>query len=95
MATRERPDLSSAPTELIGPPAPPPAEPPPDRELRPWLLVLSVLVIAALAAVWYATRNSAGAAGPVTVHFECYDGLSGLAAGACPADVVLSADGAY
>jgi beta-lactam-binding protein with PASTA domain len=70
MATRERPGLSSAPTELIGPPAPPPAEPepPPDRELWPWLLVLSVLVIAGLAAVWYATRDSTGAAGPVTVQ---------------------------
>jgi hypothetical protein len=32
--------------------------------------------------------------GPVTVHFDCYDGLSGLAAGACPADVTLSGDGA-
>src|SRR5580765_4075463 len=67
MATRERPGLSSAPTELIGPPAPP-AEPPPDRELWPWLLVLFVLVIAGLAAVWYATRDSTGAAGPVTVQ---------------------------
>ena len=67
MATRERPGLSSAPTELIGPPAPP-VEPPPDRELWPWLLVLFVLVIAGLAAVWYATRDSTGAAGPVTVQ---------------------------
>lgn len=68
MATRERPGLSSAPTELIGPPVPPPAEPPPDRELWPWLLVLFVLVIAGLAAVWYATRGSSSAAGPVTVQ---------------------------
>ena len=70
MGTRERPGLSSAPTELIGPPAPPPAEPepPPDREFWAWLLVLSVLVIAGLAAVWYATRDSTGAAGPVTVQ---------------------------
>jgi len=68
MSTRERPGLSSAPTELIGPPAPPPAEPPSDRELWPWLLVLLVLVIAGLAAAWYATRDSTGSAGPVTVQ---------------------------
>jgi PASTA domain len=68
MSTQERPGLSSAPTELIGPPAPPPAEPPPDRELWPWLLVLLVLVIAGLAAAWYATRDSGTAAGPVTVQ---------------------------
>src|SRR6478752_10474983 len=68
MATRERPGLSSAPTELIGPPAPPPAEPPSDREHWPWLLVLLVRVIARLAAAWYATRDSTGSAGPVTVQ---------------------------
>jgi serine/threonine-protein kinase len=68
MSTQERPGLSSARTELIGPPAPPPAEPPPGRELWPWLLVLLVLVIAGLAAAWYATRDSGTAAGPVTVQ---------------------------
>jgi len=68
MSTRERPGLSSAPTELIGPPAPPPAEPPSDREIWPWLLVLLVLVIAGLAAAWYATRDSNSATGPVTVQ---------------------------
>ncbi|HEX9986879.1 MAG TPA: PxKF domain-containing protein [Chloroflexia bacterium] len=30
--------------------------------------------------------------GPVTIHFTCFDGLSGIAV--CPADVVLSGDGA-
>jgi hypothetical protein len=30
---------------------------------------------------------------PVTVHFTCTDALSGIATGACPADVVVSADG--
>jgi hypothetical protein len=28
----------------------------------------------------------------VTVHFECSDGLSGIAAGACPADLTIAAD---
>ncbi len=68
MSTQERPGLSSARTELIGPPAPPPAEPPPGRELWPWLLVLLVLVIAGLAAAWYATRDSGTSARPVTVQ---------------------------
>jgi hypothetical protein len=31
--------------------------------------------------------------GPVTIHFTCTDALSGIAAGACPADVVVSNDG--
>ena len=31
--------------------------------------------------------------GPVTIHFTCTDALSGIAPGACPADVVVSADG--
>ncbi|HEX9371361.1 MAG TPA: PxKF domain-containing protein, partial [Roseiflexaceae bacterium] len=31
---------------------------------------------------------------PVTVHFTCADALSGIPAGACPADQILSADGA-
>src|SRR5262249_55646593 len=31
--------------------------------------------------------------GPVTIHFTCTDALSGIAAGACPADVVVSANG--
>jgi hypothetical protein len=30
---------------------------------------------------------------PVTVHFTCQDALSGIPAGACPADQLLSADG--
>ena len=30
---------------------------------------------------------------PVTVHFTCTDALSGIAPGACPADVVVSTDG--
>lgn len=68
MATRERPAGPTATTELIGPPAPAPDEPPPGRELWPWLLVLLVLVIAGLAAVWYATRDTTSASGPVTVQ---------------------------
>ena len=36
---------------------------------------------------WY-THN-------VTIHFICNDGLSGIPAGACPADDVLNAEGAY
>ena len=31
--------------------------------------------------------------GPVTIHFTCTDALSGIAPGACPADVVVSSDG--
>jgi hypothetical protein len=31
--------------------------------------------------------------GPVTIHFTCTDALSGIAPGACPADVVVSNDG--
>jgi beta-lactam-binding protein with PASTA domain len=68
MATRARPPGdTAAPTEPIGPPAPPPEEPSPDRELWPWLVVLLVLVLAGLAAVWYATRDS-GSATPQTVQ---------------------------
>jgi hypothetical protein len=31
--------------------------------------------------------------GPVTIHFTCADALSGIAPGACPADIVVSNDG--
>jgi hypothetical protein len=31
--------------------------------------------------------------GPVTIHFTCADALSGIAPGACPADVVVANDG--
>jgi hypothetical protein len=31
--------------------------------------------------------------GPVTIHFTCTDALSGIAPGACPADVTVSNDG--
>src|SRR3954452_12897929 len=68
MATRERPAGPASPTELIGPPVPPPEAPPPGRELWPWLLVLLVLVIAGLAAAWYATKDKGSSAGPVTVQ---------------------------
>jgi eukaryotic-like serine/threonine-protein kinase len=53
----------------MAPPGPPlpPEEPPPDRELWPWLLVLLVLVVAGIAAAWYATRDT-GSAKPQTVQ---------------------------
>src|SRR5207249_4710784 len=62
MAPRERRPGPGAPTELIGggPPMPP-AEPPPRRELWPWLVVLLVLVLAGIAAGWYATRDKSNA----------------------------------
>jgi eukaryotic-like serine/threonine-protein kinase len=43
-----------------GPPPPgaPLEEPPPDREVWPWLLVLLVLVLAGLAAAWFATHEA-------------------------------------
>ena len=40
-----------------------------------------------------APDNSGTYTGPVTVHFTCSDALSGIAAGACPADVTVSASG--
>jgi serine/threonine-protein kinase len=49
------------------PEEPPPEEPPPERELWPWLLVLLVLVLAGVAAAWYAARDS-GTATPETVQ---------------------------
>jgi beta-lactam-binding protein with PASTA domain len=67
MSTREQPHHTDAPTELLEPPGPPPGEPPPERELWPWLLVLIVLVLAGLAAAWFATRGSGGTASPVTL----------------------------
>lgn len=39
------------------PPPGPPFEPPPERELWPWLLVLLVLVLGGIAAVYFATRD--------------------------------------
>jgi eukaryotic-like serine/threonine-protein kinase len=54
----------------MAPPGPPlpPEEPPPDRELWPWLLVLLALVVAGLAAAWYATRDNSGSSTPRTVQ---------------------------
>jgi hypothetical protein len=40
-----------------------------------------------------APDNGTFYSGPVTVHFTCTDALSGIAAGSCPADVVVSNDG--
>jgi beta-lactam-binding protein with PASTA domain len=53
----------------MAPPGPPlpPEEPPPARELWPWLIVLLALALAGLAAAWYATRDS-GSATPQTVQ---------------------------
>jgi eukaryotic-like serine/threonine-protein kinase len=70
MTTPPRSSETAAPTELIAPPGPPlpPEEPPPDRELWPWLVVLLVLVLAGLAAAWYATRDSNSSSSPVTVQ---------------------------
>jgi beta-lactam-binding protein with PASTA domain len=67
MSTRERP-RTDGPTELLGPPGPPPEEPPPERELWSWLLVLIILVLAGLAAAWFATRDSGGTPSPQTLR---------------------------
>ncbi len=54
------------PTAPLPPAAEPPLfgapveEPPPDRELWPWLVVLLVLVIAALVGAWLASRHHGG-----------------------------------
>ena len=42
---------------LTGSPPGPPLEPPPERELWPWLLVLLVLVLGGIAVVYFATRD--------------------------------------
>jgi serine/threonine-protein kinase len=63
LPTADEPPFPGAPVE----------EPPPDRDLWPWLLVLLVLVLAALFGAWLASRHddgsptSAGAAPPQTV----------------------------
>jgi beta-lactam-binding protein with PASTA domain len=47
--------------EVVGPPGPPaplpPEEPPPSRELWPWLLLLAIVVLGGLAIAWALTRN--------------------------------------
>lgn len=57
-------------TEWYEPGPPPPGapvdEPPPERDLWPWLLVLLVLVLAGLAAAWFVTHDSKGARGQQT-----------------------------
>jgi hypothetical protein len=67
MAIRQRSAGPGEPTELIEPPTPP-AERPPDRELWPWLSVLLFLVVAGLAAAWFAMRDSGSAPAPETVQ---------------------------
>jgi beta-lactam-binding protein with PASTA domain len=41
----------------VGPPPMPPSEPPPDREIWPWLLALLVFVLAGIAALYFGTRD--------------------------------------
>jgi len=51
-------DETAVTVEERRPAGPPPVEPPPDRELWPWLLVLLVLVLAGIAVVYFATRDN-------------------------------------
>jgi beta-lactam-binding protein with PASTA domain len=56
--------------EEVGPPAPPPLPPgelPPERELWPWMLVLLALVLAGLAAAYFATRDDKKSSNAATV----------------------------
>ena len=80
MAIKSRPAGLNVPTELISPlpPAEPP-NPPPERELWPWLLVLLLLVIAGLAAAWYATRDSGGASSLPPTRLSTVASASGKA----------------
>jgi eukaryotic-like serine/threonine-protein kinase len=62
-------DEPTAPLPTAAEPPPPGApieEPPPDRDLWPWLLVLLVLVIAALVGAWLASRHDGGRSATTT-----------------------------
>jgi eukaryotic-like serine/threonine-protein kinase len=65
--TLARPAETAVIVEEAGPPPLPPGELPPERELWPWMLALLALVLAGLAAAYFATRDDKKSSRSATV----------------------------
>jgi beta-lactam-binding protein with PASTA domain len=61
-----------------GPPGPPYDEPPPSRELWPWLLLFAVVVLAGLAIAWAVSRDDKAATTTVVVQPVLVPAVTGL-----------------